>query len=90
MIVTIAEIQRRARKAFFAGHTRDSHGFNWHAPALATWLEEYDRLDLSAKLSAAVEAIPGDQTPYVQLHAQSQQSHAAPAACRHIDWEQTA
>jgi hypothetical protein len=90
-IISKDAIRAKARAAFFAGRSRDSHGFNWHAPALATWLEEYDRLDLSANLSAAVEALSGDQTPYVTLQAQAfPQSHAAPATCRHIEREQTA
>jgi len=37
-------IQRRARAAFERGDSRDSHHMNWHAPALAVWLAEYDRL----------------------------------------------
>lgn len=36
-------IRAKARAAHAAGRSRDSHGFNWHAPALATWLEEFDR-----------------------------------------------
>lgn len=43
-------IRRMAREAFERGDPRDSHGFNWHAPALNTWLEEYDR---QAKLAPA-------------------------------------
>lgn len=43
-IVTKEAIRAKARAAHAAGLSRDSHGFNWHAPALATWLAEYDRL----------------------------------------------
>jgi len=37
-------IKLRARAAFERGLGRDSHNMNWHAPALAVWLAEYDRL----------------------------------------------
>lgn len=43
-IISREFIRERARAAFAAGHSRDDHNMNWHAPALATWLAEYDRL----------------------------------------------
>lgn len=43
-IISTEAIRRRARAAFERGLGRESHDMNWHAPALAVWLEEYDRL----------------------------------------------
>jgi hypothetical protein len=43
-IVSMDAIRSKARAAYAAGRSRDSHGFNWHAPALPTWLAEYDRV----------------------------------------------
>ena len=42
-IISKDAIRAKARAAHAAGRSRDEHGFNWHAPALATWLLEYDR-----------------------------------------------
>jgi hypothetical protein len=56
-IVSRENIRERARLAFAAGKCRDSHEMNWHAPALPTWLHEYDRLAADAKHLAQREAI---------------------------------
>lgn len=42
-IVTQDMIREKARDAFARGVKRDDHGFNWHAPALPVWQEEWDR-----------------------------------------------
>lgn len=42
-IISKDAIRAKARAAHAAGHSRTSHRFNWHAPALHTWLIEYDR-----------------------------------------------
>lgn len=42
-IVTPDDIRQKARDAFARGDGRDDHGFNWHAPALPVWQEEWDR-----------------------------------------------
>ncbi len=52
-IVSIESIRENAREAFHAGMLRDEHGMNWHAPALADWLAEYDRLTKAAKTRGA-------------------------------------
>lgn len=44
-IVTPEQIRDRARAAYTAGRPRDSHGMNPGAPALADWLDEFDRLE---------------------------------------------
>lgn len=43
-IVSRDHVRAKARIAFESGQSRDSHAMNWHAPALADWLAEYDRL----------------------------------------------
>ena len=52
-IVTIAEIQRRARVAFEANAPASSCPFNWHSAAFATWHEEYARLEAAAAIEHA-------------------------------------
>lgn len=42
-IISRDTIRARARAAFEAGRGRDEHNMNWHAPALPTWLAEWDR-----------------------------------------------
>jgi hypothetical protein len=48
-IVSRDDICELAREAYARGVGRDEHGFNWHAPALADWLAEWDRCDVEAK-----------------------------------------
>lgn len=48
-IISREQIRERARRAFHAGRSRDSHEMNWHAAALPTWLQEYDRLAAIAR-----------------------------------------
>lgn len=48
-IVTIDCIRAKARAAHAAGRGRDEHHMNWHAPALVTWQDEWDRCE-AAKL----------------------------------------
>ena len=57
-IISKETIKRRARDAFKSGRGRDSHGFNWHADALPTWLEEFDRLARAAQASSASHTAP--------------------------------
>lgn len=42
MIVSIAYIYEKGRKAALRGEKRDSHGMNWFVPALPHWLEGHD------------------------------------------------
>ena len=42
-IISKDTIRARARKAFAEGLSRDEHHMNPGAPALADWLDEYDR-----------------------------------------------
>lgn len=51
-IVSIDSIRAKARAAHAAGRGRDEHHMNWHAPALATWLDEWDRCE-AEKLESA-------------------------------------
>lgn len=48
-ILTRDDVRARARAAFEAGKSRDSHEMNWHAAALVDWLEEYNRLAFEAR-----------------------------------------
>jgi hypothetical protein len=48
MIVTIAEIQRRARAAFAAGLPLADCPLPWHSAAHATWEAEYAILQAQA------------------------------------------
>lgn len=48
MIVTIAEIQRRARAAFAAGVPLEDCPLPWHSAAHATWEAEYAILQAQA------------------------------------------
>lgn len=75
-IITRDTIRARARAAFEAGLPRDEHGMNWHADALPTWLEEFDRCAYVAKADLELCGI------------NSQQSHAAPAGRRQFDLRQ--
>lgn len=43
-IISRDTIRARARRAFFADQSRDSHNMNAGAAALVDWLAEYDRL----------------------------------------------
>jgi hypothetical protein len=52
-IVSRDDIRAKARAAFERGDSRDSHNMNWHATALADWLEEYDRLALALEVRIA-------------------------------------
>lgn len=56
-IISREQIRERARAAFKAGRSRDSHEMNWHALALPTWLHEYDQLAAEAKHRAQREAV---------------------------------
>lgn len=58
-IISRETIRARARAAFEAGAGRDDHNMNWHAPALRTWLHEYDRLAAAAKASPASHSAAG-------------------------------
>lgn len=80
-IISKDAIRAKARAAHAAGRSRDSHGFNWHAPALDTWLEEFDRCEAGSIRGNALLAGGYGGSP---------QSHIAPVARRHIDLEQTA
>lgn len=42
-IVSIDHIKAKARANFAAGRKRNEHGMNPWAPALKTWLAEWDR-----------------------------------------------
>lgn len=42
-IISRDTIRARARKAFAQGRGRDAHHMNPGAPAVADWLDEYDR-----------------------------------------------
>ena len=59
-------IQAGARAAFEAGQSRDSHNMNWHAAALVTWLDEYDRLALLAKFPFVTSKSLRISTPVLQ------------------------
>lgn len=48
-IISREMIRERARCAFAAGKCRDDHEMNWHAAALAEWLEAYDQAAAEAK-----------------------------------------
>lgn len=52
-IVSLEHIRKKARLAHAAGKGRDEHGFNWHAPALKHWQEEWDRCQAAAQERAA-------------------------------------
>lgn len=52
-IVTIADIQRRARAAFDKGLPASSCAFNWHTAAYATWHQEYARLEAASTIKHA-------------------------------------
>lgn len=53
-IASQAQIRAKAAAAFARGQSRDSHGMNWHALALPTWLDEYDRLAALAACEASI------------------------------------
>lgn len=53
-VITREMIRDCARRAFAAGKSRDDHEMNWNAPALPTWLGEYDRLVAEKSLDAAM------------------------------------
>jgi hypothetical protein len=72
-IVSVAEIQRRARVAFEQGLGLDACTFNWHSPAYATWHAEYRRMMLGLCETARAWG------------AESQQSHGAPAGGCRVD-----
>lgn len=42
-IISRDHIRAKARSAFEAGKGRNEHGFNWHAPAIEVWQDEWDR-----------------------------------------------
>lgn len=44
-IISIDHIRAKARAAHAAGHSRDDHHMNWHAPAARHWQEEWDRCE---------------------------------------------
>ena len=46
-IITIDIIRAKARAAHAQGRSRDDHGMNWHAAALPTWQEEWDRCEVA-------------------------------------------
>ena len=46
-IISKDTIRARARTAFEQGRARDEHHMNPGAPALADWLDEYDRCALA-------------------------------------------
>lgn len=54
-IISIDAIRAKARSAFKRGLGRDAHEMNWHAIALPTWLEEYDRLAAQHQVQQAGE-----------------------------------
>jgi hypothetical protein len=57
-------IKAMARDAFAAKRGRDSHQMNWHSPALATWLEEFDRLAAASKASHKSHAAPAGRKQF--------------------------
>lgn len=59
-IVTKDHIRAKARRAFERGARRDDHGFNWHAPALAVWQEEWDRCAEEVKAKQQREVCHAD------------------------------
>lgn len=56
-IITPEQIRDLARAAYAADQKRDSHGMNPWAPALADWLDEFDRLERSER-QIAKRAVP--------------------------------
>jgi hypothetical protein len=52
-IVSIDHIREKARAAHAAGAGRDDHHMNWHAPALVTWQDEWDRCEAAQQEQAA-------------------------------------
>lgn len=57
-IISKEVIKRRARDAFKRGAGRNDHGFNWHAEAVGTWQEEFDRLAAAKHASPASHTAP--------------------------------
>lgn len=49
LIVSIETIRAKARAAHAAGRGRNDHHMNWHAPARATWQDEWDRCEAAAQ-----------------------------------------
>lgn len=41
-VISKDAIRRKGAEARRRGQARDSHGFNWHAPAIEAWEEGYD------------------------------------------------
>lgn len=56
-IITPEQIRDLARAAYTAGRARDSHAMNPGAPALADWLDEFDRLERHER-QIAKRAVP--------------------------------
>ena len=54
-IIPRAYFRRLGREAFLAGDSRNSHGMNWHAPALVDWSAGYDQAEAEAKIRAEQE-----------------------------------
>jgi hypothetical protein len=42
-IISSDAIRAKAQSDYAAGKGRDEHGFNWHAAAIETWQQEWDR-----------------------------------------------
>ncbi len=82
-IISRDAIRTRARAAFTAGRGRDSHNMNPGAAALATWLEEYDRLTNEHRHDLALESRRA-----TRIAKGLPQLHAAPAAGKRVDARQ--
>lgn len=59
--ITPTMIRTKAAAAFARGVKRHEHGMNWNAPALATWLAEWDRCAEFAESVADSRIRPSEQ-----------------------------
>lgn len=57
LLITPDDIRAKARRAFNAGHTRDSHAMKPGAPALTDWLAEYDRMASAGRFEKSTLAL---------------------------------
>lgn len=57
-IVSQADVERRARKAFAAGEDVTANPFPWHSAAHATWEAEWKRLSAQRAHHAQRSTVP--------------------------------
>ena len=57
-IITMAQQRERGARAFMLGKSRDSHGMNWHAPALQAWQDGWDKAENMVRMAANRRGVP--------------------------------